>query len=99
MRLIGRNIDRREVVPKKVFHAAAHAATRSDDVSVMPQPQLFFSSTATKAEDGAVSIAFFNGNETCVAILRCSADAALNLIGNIAVCLVNGDDPKAKPDD
>jgi hypothetical protein len=54
---------------------------------VIVQPQRFFSSSATRAEDGAVSIALFNGDGTCVGIFSGSVDAAINLIADIAGCL------------
>jgi hypothetical protein len=73
-------------------HDATPYALQNEHNPVNDEPQTFFSSTAECASDGAVLIALFNGGRECVGIFRCSMDAALNLIGNIAASMVNGDD-------
>jgi hypothetical protein len=64
---------------------------------VNERPLTFFSSTAERAEDGAVLIALFDGGKKDVALLRCSVDAGINLIAAVAGCLVN--DAGAEPRD
>lgn len=49
----------------------------------------FLSSTVARAEDGSLLIVLFNRQTV---LLRCSDEAALSLLSNIAARLANGKD-------
>lgn len=56
----------------------------------------FFSAQVSRAADGSVLIALFNGGKDRVMMLRCSADAALSLISNVADVLRSDNESQGK---